>query len=64
MLRTNIYLTTEQHKKLLKLSEQTALSQAALIRKAIDSFLAFAEGQSWESFLKPQYTARSTKRKR
>ena len=38
-IRTNIYLTGEQHKKLAGLSKKTLAPVAALIRKAIDEFL-------------------------
>jgi len=40
MKRTNIWLTDEQHKKLGELSGKTLAPMSALIRRAIDEFLA------------------------
>jgi predicted DNA-binding protein len=39
MKRTNIYLPVPMDEKLKALSEQTGLSVAELIRRAIDAFL-------------------------
>lgn len=39
MIRTQIYLTTEEQSRLRAMSRQTGLSQSALIRQAIDSML-------------------------
>ena len=39
MKRTNIYLTEKQQEALRKLSAETGLSVAELIRRAIDLFL-------------------------
>jgi hypothetical protein len=40
MLRTQIYLTEQEKEALLALSEETGLQQSALIREAIDQFIA------------------------
>jgi len=39
MIRVNFHLTNSQIKKLKKLSKQTGLKVAELIRRAIDDFL-------------------------
>jgi predicted DNA-binding protein len=38
--RTNIYLTTDQMKKLKALNEKTGASIAELVRRAVDEYLA------------------------
>ena len=43
--RTNIYLTQEQIKRLTKLSEETGVPQAEMIRRAIDKYLDEKEGK-------------------
>ena len=40
MVRTQIYLTAEEHKGLKKLSAQTDKAQSELIRYAVDKLLA------------------------
>jgi len=39
MIKTQIYLTTNQRKKLLLLSQELGLRQSVLIREAIDQFI-------------------------
>ena len=40
MKRTNFHLTLEQIKRLKKISKETGLSVAELIRRAVDAFLS------------------------
>lgn len=40
MVRTQIYLTEEERLALRKISQQTGKKQSALIRQAIDGFIA------------------------
>jgi len=40
MIRTQIYLTDEERRSLGELSERSGRSQSALIREAIDTYLA------------------------
>lgn len=42
MVRTQIYITEEEQKKLRMLAQQSGRKQSALIRTAIDDFLARA----------------------
>lgn len=54
MIRTQIYLTEQEHSKLGVLSHDLGLSQSALIREAIDLFLQnkIEMNQERESILK------------
>ena len=38
MIRTQVYVTTQEKNELLQMTKQTGLSQSELIRKAIDFF--------------------------
>lgn len=51
MVRTQIYLTEEERAALKQLAEERGTSQSALIREAIDSFLATRGTQSEEKRL-------------
>ncbi len=64
MKRLQMYFDTEQYARLQELSDQSGLSVAALVRRSVDAFLSYAEGQSWDQFLKPTYALGTTKRKR
>lgn len=51
MIRTQIYLTEEERTALKRLAEERGTSQSALIREAIDHFLAVRGTQSEEKRL-------------
>lgn len=51
MVRTQIYLTEEERAALKRLAEERSTSQSALIREAIDIFLAARGAQSEEKRL-------------
>lgn len=52
MVRTQIYLTTSEHKGLRALSRRTGRSQSELIRSALDSFLAADKGSDRAALLR------------
>lgn len=51
MIRTQIYLTEEERAALKQLAEDRGTSQSALIREAVDTFLAARGTQSEEKRL-------------
>lgn len=51
MIRTQIYLTEEERAALKRLAEERGTSQSALIREAVDRFLASRGTQSEEKRL-------------
>ena len=43
--QVNVYLTHEQHERLLKLKEKTGAPVSEIIRRAIDQYLKAAAGR-------------------
>jgi len=62
--RTQIYLTSEEKKKLSELSAKTGKTQSELIRNAIDKYVEIPEGQSREEIIDATFGAWLSKSKK
>jgi predicted DNA-binding protein len=49
MVRTQIYLTNEQKRKLERLASASGKKQSEMIREAIDGYLAACEPTDWKA---------------
>lgn len=52
MIRTQIYITEEEKRKLRKLAEYSGRKQSELVRNAIDAFLAHASASTSRDVLR------------